>query len=180
MRAPPPLATTHTDASGGAFTPAAASTARAAFSRLHDFAKTKLKPASTGFRLVSAASRSSVYPTPMLLLAVTALEKIKAVPPMFWVKAFAVIAGFIVVYLLLQKLAHLNKLVIGVVFFVGLSILSIVWVYDRSEPAFMTWLIEPIADSGFLPTKGGTDLRTINEDGTKGPKKVSQPAPKKK
>jgi hypothetical protein len=111
----------------------------------------------------------------MLLLATTALEKIKAVPPMFWVKAFAVIAGFIIIYIVLQKVAHLNKLVVGAVVFVSLSILCLVWVYERNEPAFMTPIIDPIANSGFFPTKAGTDLRPLNEDGTR-----ARPAPAKK
>lgn len=112
----------------------------------------------------------------MLFLAATALEKVKAVPPMFWVKAFAVIAAFIVAYIVLQKVANVNKFLLGVVAFVVLSILSIVWVYERNEPAFMTPIIAPIAGSGFFPTKGGTELRNLNEDGTKAPKKPSQPA----
>jgi hypothetical protein len=44
----------------------------------------------------------------------------------------------------------------------------------------MTWLIAPIADSGFFPTKGGGELRSLNEDGTKGAKPKSTPAPAKK
>jgi hypothetical protein len=113
----------------------------------------------------------------MLFFAATALEKIKAVPPMFWVKAAAVILGFIVAYIVLQKLMHVNKFLILVVGFVGFSILSILWVYERNEPAFMTPIIEPIANSGFFPTKDGQELRSLNEDGTKAQKKPPAPAP---
>jgi hypothetical protein len=44
----------------------------------------------------------------------------------------------------------------------------------------MTPIIEPIANSGFFPTKNGTELRSINEDGSKSPKKAPAPAPAKK
>ncbi len=113
----------------------------------------------------------------MLLFAATALEKIKAVPPMFWVKAAAVIIGFAVAYIVLQKLMNVNKFLILVVGFVTVSILGVVWIYERNEPAFMTPIIEPIANSGFLPTKNGTELRSLNEDGTKSPRKTPAPAP---
>lgn len=116
----------------------------------------------------------------MLILAATALEKVKDVPPMFWVKFGAVLVGFIVAVIVLQKVAHMNKLMLFLIVFVVGGILSFTWVYERNEPAFMTWLIAPIADSGFFPTKGGTDLRSLNEDGTKGPKKASERAPAKK
>jgi hypothetical protein len=116
----------------------------------------------------------------MLIFAATALEKVKAVPPMFWVKAAAVIIGFAVAYIVLQKVLHMNKFLIAVVGFVLFSIFSIVWVYERNEPAFMTPIIEPIANSGFFPTKNGTELRSINEDGSKSPKKAPAPAPAKK
>lgn len=116
----------------------------------------------------------------MLLLAATALEKVKGVPPMFWVKTAAVLIGFIVAIILIQKVWHMNKLVLALIIFVAGSILGFTWVYERNEPAFMTPLIGWIADSGFFPTKGGTDLRSLNEDGTKGPKPTSKPVPAKK
>ncbi len=113
----------------------------------------------------------------MLLFAATALEKIKDVPPMFWVKVAAALVGFIVAVILIQKVWQMNKLVLALIIFVVGGVLSFSWVYKRNEPAFMTWLIEPIANSGFFPTEGGTDLRNINEDGTKTKK---APAPAKK
>jgi hypothetical protein len=116
----------------------------------------------------------------MLFFAATALEKVKAVPPMFWVKAAVVIIGFVVAYIVLQKVLHMNKFLIAVVGFILISIFSIVWVYERNEPAFMTPIIEPIANSGFFPTKNGTELRSLNEDGSKAPKKNTAPAPAKK
>ena len=115
----------------------------------------------------------------MLLLAATALEKIKDVPAMFWIKAFAVIAGFVVAVIVFQKVVHMNKLVLGLIIFVVGGVVGFRWVYERDEPAFMTPIIGLIADSGFFPTKGGGELRSLNEDGTKAPKKPSAPAPKK-
>jgi TctA family transporter len=116
----------------------------------------------------------------MLLLAATALEKVKDVPPMFWFKVAAVLIGFIVAVILIQKVWHMNKLVLALIIFVVGGIMGFTWIYERNEPAFLTPIIEPIADSGFFPTKGGNELRSLNEDGTKGPKKTTTPAPAKK
>jgi hypothetical protein len=116
----------------------------------------------------------------MLLLAATALEKVKEVPPMFWVKVVAALAAFIVAVILLQKVWHMNKLVLALIIFVVGGIVGFSWIYERNEPAFMTPIIEPIAGSGFFPTKGGNELRSLNEDGTKGPKPASAPKPVKK
>ncbi|MGC4072062.1 MAG: hypothetical protein QM760_06010 [Nibricoccus sp.] len=117
----------------------------------------------------------------MLILAATTLEKVKTVPPMFWVKAVAVIAAFIVAVILIQKVFHMNKLVLALIIFVVSGIVGFTWVYERNEPAFMTPVIEAIAGSGFFPTKGGGELRSLNEDGSKkGTKKTPPPAPAKK
>jgi hypothetical protein len=114
----------------------------------------------------------------MMILAATALEKIKDVPAMFWVKAIALIAGFIIAVILIQKVAHMNKLVLALIVFVVGGVATFTWIYERNEPAFMTPIIEPIANTGFFPTKGGGELRSLNEDGTKGPKPKSTPAQK--
>ena len=115
----------------------------------------------------------------MLILAATALEKIKDVPAMFWIKAFALIVGFIIAVIVIQKVWHMNKLVLALIVFVVGGVTTFTWVYERNEPAFMTPIIGAIADTGFFPTKGGGELRSLNEDGTKGPKPKSAPAPKK-
>ena len=108
----------------------------------------------------------------MLFLAATTSEKLKAVPPMFWVKAGAIIAAILIGFIVLQKVAHMNKMVLGAIAFVVCGVLGFTWVYERNEPKFMSWLIEPIASSGFFPTKGGYDLKQ-----TQDPAKPAQKAP---
>jgi hypothetical protein len=115
----------------------------------------------------------------MLILAATALEKMKDVPAMFWIKAVALIVGFIVAVIVIQKVWHMNKLVLALIVFVVGGVMTFTWVYERNEPAFMTPIIGTIADTGFFPTKGGGELRNLNEDGTKA-KKAPSTAPAKK
>jgi hypothetical protein len=73
----------------------------------------------------------------------------------------------------------MNKLVLALIVFVVGGVLGFTWIYERNEPAFMTPIIDPIANSGFFPTKNGGELRSLNEDGTKG-KKPTSSAPAKK
>ena len=108
----------------------------------------------------------------MLLLAATTLEKLKAVPPMFWVKVAGVIAVILIGAIVLQKVAHMNKMVLGAIAFVVCGVLGFTWVYERNEPKFMSWLIDPIASSGFFPTKEGYEIKQAEEPGTSTKKKA--------
>lgn len=87
-----------------------------------------------------------------LFATTTALEKIQKVPPLWWLKASLFILGFIAVVILLRKIAHMNKMVLGVIVFVVVVGLGFSWVYERNEPAFMTPLVNRVAP--FFPAKG--------------------------
>ena len=67
----------------------------------------------------------------MLLLAATALEKVKDVPTMFWIKAVAVIVGFVIAVIVFQKVVHMNKLVLALIIFVVGGVVGFRWVYAR-------------------------------------------------
>jgi apolipoprotein N-acyltransferase len=91
-----------------------------------------------------------------LLAAATAnttpLEKLKQVPPEFWLKLGLAILAVVVVVIALRKLAQVNKVVLGVVVFVGLTIVGFNWIYERNEPAWATPVVEVLAE--FFPSKG--------------------------
>lgn len=96
----------------------------------------------------------------MLPLAATAAESVRATPVMVWIKFGALILGVILVILLLRKLMQINRFLILVVVVVGGSILLINWTYNRTEPRFLTPIIDQIAP--YLPGGKGLDAPTID------------------
>jgi hypothetical protein len=106
----------------------------------------------------------------MLFLAVTTLDKIKAVPPKFWWMFLGFVAGFFVVVWVLKKLLRVNKVFLFLGVFVVSGFTFVSWVYNRNEPAFLTPFVDQLAQ--FLPTKGAyakSENRTSVPDNT--PKK---------
>jgi len=87
----------------------------------------------------------------MLFLAVTTVDKLKAVPPKFWWTLVAFILGFFVAVWLLKKLLRVNKVFLFLGVFVVSGVTFISWVYNRNEPAFLTPFVDQLAQ--FLPTK---------------------------
>jgi hypothetical protein len=52
---------------------------------------------------------------------------------------------------------HFNKFLLGGAFFIGFGILWFNWIYYRTEPKFLTPLINRIAP--FFPTAGAYDAK---------------------
>ena len=88
----------------------------------------------------------------MLLLAVTALEKIKTLPPAIWMKIAIAIAAFILTIFLFRRVMKMNKIIASVVIFVVVTVVFFSWVYNRNEPRFLTPLVEKVAP--FFPSAG--------------------------
>jgi MFS superfamily sulfate permease-like transporter len=88
----------------------------------------------------------------MHLLAVTALEKASQISPATWVKIGIGVAAVIVAFVLLKRLARMNKVVMGVMIFVVVVVVFFSWVYNRNEPRFLTPVVEKIAP--FFPSAG--------------------------
>ncbi|HWZ95563.1 MAG TPA: hypothetical protein VNW30_10240 [Opitutaceae bacterium] len=113
---------------------------------------------------------------PMLFLAVTTLDKLKDVPPKFWLEFAICIVGFFVAVFVLKRLLQVNKVILMVAVFLVCSLTFISWVYERNEPAFLTPFVSQLAE--FLPTKGAyaqSENRTVIPDNT--PKKPAPPPP---
>ena len=81
----------------------------------------------------------------MLLLAATALEKMQAVPLKVWGNIGLFICILIVSIIVIRKAAEMNKVLLGVIVFVVLSVVGFNWIYARNEPKFLTPIIEKIA-----------------------------------
>lgn len=88
----------------------------------------------------------------MLLLAVTALEKIKTLPPAIWGKIAIAVAAFILTIFLFRRVMKMNKIIAAVIVFVVCTVVFFSWVYNRNEPAFMTPIVQKVAP--FFPSAG--------------------------
>lgn len=82
----------------------------------------------------------------------TALDRIRAIPPDFWLRiAIAVLAIFAIVFFL-RKVAKMNKVVLAVVTGFIVTVIGFNWIYERDEPAWATPIVSFL--SGYFPTKG--------------------------
>lgn len=82
----------------------------------------------------------------------TALEKLKHVPPAFWLKVGIAVLAVVLAVILLRKVASMNKVVLAVIVMIILSTIGFNWIYQRNEPAWATPVVEKLA--GFFPSKG--------------------------
>jgi hypothetical protein len=84
--------------------------------------------------------------------APTALDKLKQIPPAFWMKAGIAVLAIVATVIVLRKVAQINKVVLTVVVLIVLSMVGFNWIYERNEPAWATPVVEHLA--GFFPSKG--------------------------
>lgn len=96
----------------------------------------------------------------MPLLAVTALDKIKTLPPEVWLKIVIAVGAFVLTIFLFRRLLKMNKIIASIIVFVVGTIVFFSWVYNRNEPKFLTPIVEKIApffpSAGSYATKQGT------------------------
>ena len=99
--------------------------------------------------------------------ATTTLERLQKIPKDFWLKAGGAILAVIVVFIIIQKVLKINKFVLGGVIFVGGGLMWFNWIYHRTEPKFMTPLVDRIAP--FFPSAGAYETKqsTLPGDSTK-------------
>jgi hypothetical protein len=93
----------------------------------------------------------------MILFAVTAIEKAKALPPAVWLKIGIAIAAVVIAVFVFRKVMRMNKVIAGIVVFVVCSVVFFSWVYNRNEPKFLTPLMDRIAP--FFPSAGSYNAK---------------------
>ena len=93
----------------------------------------------------------------MLLLAVSAADKIKQISPGTWLNVALAIGAVVAAVMIVRSVAKMNKVVVGVVVFVVGTILFFNWVYYRNEPRFLTPIVNKIAP--FFPSAGAYDAK---------------------
>jgi glucan phosphoethanolaminetransferase (alkaline phosphatase superfamily) len=93
----------------------------------------------------------------MLLLAVTAVEKLKTLKPEVWLKIGIAVGAFVLAIILWRRIMKMNKIVAGVIVFVVCTVVFFSWVYNRNEPRFLTPVVNKIAP--FFPSAGAYDSK---------------------
>ena len=93
----------------------------------------------------------------LFFAATTTLDRLQQIPRDFWLKAGGAVLAVIVVFIIIQKVLKINKFVLGGIIFVGGGIMWFNWVYHRTEPKFLTPLVDRIAP--FFPTAGSYDAK---------------------
>jgi ABC-type iron transport system FetAB permease component len=93
----------------------------------------------------------------MLLLAVTAVEKMETLPRDVWLKIGIAVGSLIVVVFVLRRLLKMNRVIAGVIVFVVMTVVFFSWVYNRSEPKFLSPFVERIAP--FFPSAGSYNAK---------------------
>ncbi len=87
----------------------------------------------------------------MLLLAASALSRVKEIPPEVWKYVAITVVAIIALVLIVRKLAGTNKIWLTIIAGVVISIVGFQCVYERNEPKFLTPIVDKIAP--FFPSK---------------------------
>ena len=82
-------------------------------------------------------------------------DRLREIPPEFWVKIGIAILIFVGVVIALRKLAKVNKIVLTIVVLLVVSIIGFNWIYERNEPAWATPAVSWLAN--YFPTKGAIE-----------------------
>jgi apolipoprotein N-acyltransferase len=80
------------------------------------------------------------------------LEKLRAIPPQFWLLLGVVVVVLMILVLLVRSLGKMNKAVLTVVAVVVATMVGFNWIYERDEPAWATPFVGILAN--FFPSKG--------------------------
>ena len=95
--------------------------------------------------LAATASAKAIVPT-------TTLERLKSIPPEFWLRLCVAVVAIILLVFFLRKIAKMNKVVLVVVTGFIVTVIGFNWIYERDEPAWATPIVSFL--SGYFPTKG--------------------------
>lgn len=92
--------------------------------------------------------------------APTAMDKLKQIPPAFWLKVGIAVLVVVAAVIVLRKVANMNKVVLTAIILVVLSSVGFSWIYERNEPAWATPVVEKLA--GFFPSKSSYKSKQQN------------------
>jgi apolipoprotein N-acyltransferase len=98
--------------------------------------------------LIFAVANAAAKPVAPL----TALDRLKAIPPEFWLRMGMAVVAILAIVFFLRKIAKMNKVVLVVVTGFIVTVIGFNWIYERDEPAWATPIVSFL--SGYFPTKG--------------------------
>lgn len=78
-------------------------------------------------------------------------NQLNSLPSSPWVRIAIGVLLLIAVVLVIRKVAKMNKLILGIVLLLVLSMVGFNWIYQRNEPAWATPVVSKLA--AFFPTK---------------------------
>jgi hypothetical protein len=99
----------------------------------------------------------------LFFAATTTLERLEKVPPAFWGKVALGVGAVIVVFIVIQKVLKINKFVLGGAAFIGMGLIWFNWIYHRTEPKFLTPLVDRVAP--FFPSAGAYETKQAGTPG---------------
>jgi hypothetical protein len=86
-----------------------------------------------------------------LAAQVTTLDKLKLVPPQFWLMICVAIGGLVVLTVAVRHIVRANKIMVTIVAAIIMALVAFNWVYKRNEPKFLTPIVNKIAP--FFPSQ---------------------------
>jgi len=93
----------------------------------------------------------------MPLLAQSAVDTMKTLPPGVWLKIGIAVLAIIVAVIIFRQIMKVNKIIGSIILLVVGSIFFFSWVYNRNEPKFLTPFVDRIAP--FFPTAGAYNAK---------------------
>jgi amino acid transporter len=96
--------------------------------------------------------------------AANTLEKIEKIPTAFWLKVGLAVLIVVLAVVILRKLLNVNKFVLGGVLFIAAGLIFFNWIYHRTEPKFLTPLVDRIAP--FFPSAGAYEAKQATTPGS--------------
>ncbi|HXQ80982.1 MAG TPA: hypothetical protein VN775_06710 [Opitutaceae bacterium] len=102
-------------------------------------------------------------PYPILAATVTTLDKIEKIPPVFWLKVATAVLSVIVIFVVLRMVLKINKFVLGGAAFIAAGLIWFNWIYHRTEPKFLTPVMNKIAP--FFPAAGAYQTKQAGTPG---------------
>lgn len=89
--------------------------------------------------------------------APSVMDRLKGIPPQFWLRLGLVVLAIIAVVFVWRKVAGANKVILAVVGGLVLSFVGFNWIYQRNEPSWATPAVSWLG--GFLPSKGALEAK---------------------
>jgi hypothetical protein len=98
--------------------------------------------------------------------AATTLDKLKGVPPSFWIKVGGGVLAIVLVVVIFRKLMEVNMFILGGAIFIAVGLVGFNWLYHRTEPKVLTPFFDRIAP--FFPSAGAYETKqATTPDATK-------------